>query len=153
MNTKKTFKNQDLFSFCFKGEPQKDKWQFVIALPPNFKEDTAKMLAEDSGHAIKLDNFADFQLNMDVGINMFYFCYIKVMSYKHRRDFLDWQYKECEPEGRLSFLYRVESLASCNYWYAFGENSHYDHNVEKEVMDWVLEKFSGKTKSNIILLK
>lgn len=153
MNSKQVFKNQELFGFCFKGETQKNKWQFVIALPPNFKDDTAKMLGEDKQHAIKVDDYADFQLNIDVGINMFYFCFIKVMSYKHRRDFLDWQYAECPAERKLSFLYRIESLASCNYWYAFGENSHYDPNVEAEVMEWVVEKFSGKTKSKIILLK
>lgn len=153
MNSKQVFKNQDLFNFAFRGETQNNRWQFIIALAPNFKEDTAKMLDEDKGHAVKLDEFADFQLNIDVGINMFYFCFIKVMSGKHRSDFLDWQYEQCAPEKKISFLYRIEALASCNYWYAFGENSHYDSAVEAEVMEWVVNKFSGKTKSKIILLK
>lgn len=152
MNSKQAFKNQELFNFCFRGETQKNRWQFVIALLPNFKEETAKMLSEDGAHSIKLDDYAEFQLNIDVGINMFYFCFIKVMSYKHRTDFLDWQYDQCPAEAKLSFLYRIESLSGCNYWYAFGENSHYDPNVEAEVMEWVVNKFSDKTKSKLKLI-
>jgi hypothetical protein len=151
MNTKKTFKNQELFSFCFQGQTQKNKWQFIIALKENFKEDTAGMLLEDKGNKLNIDEFAEFQLNIDVGINMFYFCFIKVMSYDHRRKFLEWQYEQCEPEAKLSFLYRVESLSTANYWYSFGENSHYDAEVENVVLEWVLEKFSGKSKLKLII--
>lgn len=147
MNSKQTFKNQDLFSFVFKDQEFQNNNQFKLALNSNFKEDTEKMLNEDKNHNLKVDVFADFQLNMDVGINMFYFCFIKVFSYQKRLNFLEYQFNACVPDRRISFLHRIEALASANYWYAFGENSYYNPDTEKEVMDWVVSKYKGqKTK-------
>lgn len=142
MNTKQTLKNQDLFSFIFKDQEQKSPFQFVIHLPSDFKETVTKpMLESDAGHVLKLDEFAAFQLDIDLGINMFYFAFIKVFSYQKRESFLNYQYEQCQ--HKLTFLYRLESLASVNYWYAFGENSHYNPDTEKEVMTWIMEKYSG----------
>lgn len=146
MNSTKTLKNQDLFSFIFKDGKQENPFQFVINLPSGFKETVTKpMLDEDAGHVLKLDTFAAFQLDIDIGINMFYFAFIKVFSYHKRTAFLDYQYNQCK--HKLTFLYRLESLASVNYWYAFGENSYYNPDTEKEVMEWIIEKYKGVSKS------
>lgn len=142
MNTKQTLKNQDLFSFVFRDEEFANKNQFRINLPTDFKETVTKpMIESDQGHVLKLDEFSAFQLDIDVGINMFYFSFVKVFSYQKRKDFLDYQYEQCK--HKLTFLYRLESLASVNYWYAFGENSYYNPDTEKEVMAWILEKYAG----------
>lgn len=155
MNSKHTLKNQDLFSFCFSDQDFINPNQFKIALPSNYVEGAKTMLAESKDHSLNPEVYGEMQLNIDIGINMFFFCFIKVMSYQKRTDFLNYQYQTCKPENRLTFLYRVESLAGYNYWYAFGENSYYNPDTEKEVMDWVIEKYLGvnNKKSPIILLK
>jgi|SRR5579863_2691395 len=152
MNTKSTLRNQDLFSFIFKDQKQENPFQFIVNLPSDFKETVTKpMLASDKDHTLKLDEFAAFQLNIDVGINMFYFCFIRVMSYQKRRSFLEYQF--FKTAHKLTFLYRIESLASMNYWYAFGENSYYNPDTEKEVMSWILEKYSGAVNSKPTKMK
>jgi hypothetical protein len=154
MNTKKTFKNQELFSFVFKDQEFTNPNQFQIGLPSDFAEKSKEMLSEDKGHSLNPKQFAEMQLNIDVGIMAFYFLFIKVLSYQKRKEFLEYQFEQTA--HKLTLLYRIESLACYNYWYSFGEGSYYNPETEAEVMEWVVEKYSGATKkkpSNIILLK
>lgn len=141
MNRTQTFKNQDIFSFVFADEEFANPNQFKIGLKTDYKAIAEKMLAEDTNHTLKPEEYAAMQLNVDIGINFFYFAFIKVFSYQKRREFLDYQFEQCK--HKMTFLYRLETLPSYNYWYAFGENSYYNPDTEKEVMDWVLEKYKG----------
>lgn len=143
MNSHQTFTNQELFTFCFKDQQPRHSHQFQLALQSDFEEASKKMLEEDKDHRLKLEDFTRFQLNVDVGIMMFYCTFVRVMPPVKRIEFLEWQLARAK--HKPSFLYRLESLATTNYWYHYGPNSHYDREVEDLVSKWITDKIKGSS--------
>ena len=141
MNSKQTYKNQDLFSFVFLDEEFKNPLQFKIHLASWYLTEVTKMLSEMPDNKMSVEQYAAYELSMDVGKTFFYFAFIQVFSYQKRLDFLNYQLSQTK--DKISFLHRIESLSQMDYWYSFGEYSFYNPETEKVVLDWVVAKYKG----------
>jgi|ERR1700761_2057703 len=142
MNSKQTFKNQELFSFVFMDEEFENPLQFKLNMPLNFKDKVSEMMKEAPDMRITLDMYADYMLNMEVGKTFFHFAFIHSMPYKRRIEFLNYQH--ALSKDKMSFLHRVEGLMNMDYWYSFGEYSYYNPDAEKDVSEWLVAKYAGK---------
>lgn len=141
MNSRQTFKNQDLFSFTFKEQPFKHQYDFQISLKEDYRTEIEEML-KAAPNPPDLDVYCDYTLSLAVGKWFFYTAFIFVMPYQKRVDFLNYQLEQCAE--KMSFLHRVEALSQIDYWYSFGEYSYYNPELEKLVNDWCIAKYQGK---------
>jgi len=142
MNTKQIFKNQDLFSWVYLDEPITAPYQLQVAFNSDFRNEIRRDIESRPEVRIDPEKYAEYQLSIEVGKQFFYTAFIRVMPYKTRIAFLDWQLEQCDQ--KTTFLYRVESLSQVDYWYSFGEHSFYNPAVEEIIGDWCVAKHLGK---------
>lgn len=143
MNSKKTFKNTELFSWVFKDQEYEHPLQFKLNMPTNYKQTVAEMMKEAPDMRISEEDYFEYMLNMEVGKTFFYFTFIHPFPYKRRIEFLNYQH--ATSADKMSFLHRVEALMNMDYWYAFDlPYSCYNPDAERDISEWLVAKYAGK---------